>query len=323
MTQLITLDAYLEQLQSPHTRESFSSILDKPYIVVEASSDLTLDPDIGDPILPNCPVIGLGDQNVDTVVDLYAHDEPTLRQILNNISKQPLACTVLVQLLRHNERSSVADGLLAESLAYSNLQQSTGFQTWLSQREHLESKPDTHSPLLIERFNNTLILTLNRPHVHNAYNEKLKDALCEALQIALEDPQISSMVIKANGRSFCAGGDLTEFGIAQDAALAHLSRTTRSASALLSHLNCHTTAELHGACIGAGIELPAFFNHISAKANTFFMLPEIAMGLVPGAGGTVSIPARIGRHHTAFMAITSQRIGVETALNWGLIDEIL
>ncbi|NOX50897.1 MAG: enoyl-CoA hydratase/isomerase family protein [Gammaproteobacteria bacterium] len=323
MTELITLDAYLEQLQSPHLGESFSSILDKPYIVVEASNDLTLDPGIIDPLLPNCPVIGLGDQTVDTIVDLYARDETTLHQILSTISKQPLACTLLVQLLRHNVRSSVADGLLAESLAYSALQHSTGFQTWLSQRGHLESKPDTHSPLVVDRFNNTLVLTLNRPHVHNAYNEALKDALCEALQIALIDPQISSLLMKGNGDSFCAGGDLTEFGTAQDAALAHLSRMARSAGALLSNSNCHTTAELHGACIGAGIEIPAFANHISAKTNTYFVLPEIAMGLVPGAGGTVSIPARIGRHRTAFMAITSQRIGVETALDWGLIDEIL
>ena len=74
--------------------------------------------------------------------------------------------------------------------------------------------------------------------------------------------------------------------------------------------------------IGAGIELPAFTSHITAAAGSFFQLPEVAFGLVPGAGGTVSLPRRIGRQRTAWLALTTRRIDAETALAWGLVDSL-
>ena len=79
---------------------------------------------------------------------------------------------------------------------------------------------------------------------------------------------------------------------------------------------------VHGACIGAGIELPAFAGRISAHPDTLFQLPELAMGLLPGAGGCVSIPRRIGRHRTAYMVFLGERFNAQQALSWGLIDAI-
>jgi len=169
---------------------------------------------------------------------------------------------------------------------------------------------------------NTLTLILNRPHAHNAYNTELKDALCAALQVAHADASIGEVLLRGNGPSFSAGGDLSEFGSVTDAGAAHLSRTTRSAGALLAGLPCVTSAKLHGACIGAGIELPAFTKHISAHPDSFFQLPEVAMGLIPGAGGTVSVLKRSGRQRTAWLAITNERLDAQTALAWGLVDEL-
>ena len=100
-------------------------------------------------------------------------------------------------------------------------------------------------------------------------------------------------------------------------------RIPRSAGALIFRLRERIEVHVHGACIGAGIELPAFAARIKARPDAFFQLPEVAMGLIPGAGGSVSILPRIGRHRLAFMALTSQRIDVETALSWGLVDEIV
>ncbi|MEQ8692270.1 MAG: enoyl-CoA hydratase-related protein, partial [Pseudomonadales bacterium] len=67
---------------------------------------------------------------------------------------------------------------------------------------------------------------------------------------------------------------------------------------------------------------PAFADHVSARDDSYFQLPEIAMGLVPGAGGTVSISARIGRQRTNWLAISNQRLDAPTALAWELIDAI-
>ncbi len=74
--------------------------------------------------------------------------------------------------------------------------------------------------------------------------------------------------------------------------------------------------------MGAGIELAAFARQVAAREDAFFQLPEVAMGLVPGAGGTVSIPQRIGRQRTAYLALSGLRVDADIAHRWGLIDEI-
>jgi enoyl-CoA hydratase/carnithine racemase len=79
---------------------------------------------------------------------------------------------------------------------------------------------------------------------------------------------------------------------------------------------------LHGACVGAGIELPAYAHRVVAAPDTRILLPEVAMGLIPGAGGTVSIPRRIGRWRTLFLALSGDAVDAATALSWGLVDAI-
>jgi enoyl-CoA hydratase/carnithine racemase len=82
------------------------------------------------------------------------------------------------------------------------------------------------------------------------------------------------------------------------------------------------TVELHGACFGSGIELPAFAGRVIAAPDTSIALPELGLGLVPGAGGTVSLPCRIGRHRTAWLALSGRAIDASTALAWGLVDDV-
>ena len=80
---------------------------------------------------------------------------------------------------------------------------------------------------------------------------------------------------------------------------------------------------VHGACVGAGLELPAFGRRVVAAEDSYFVLPEVGMGLVPGAGGTASVPRRIGRQRTAWLALSGERIDAETALDWGLVDDLV
>jgi enoyl-CoA hydratase/carnithine racemase len=79
---------------------------------------------------------------------------------------------------------------------------------------------------------------------------------------------------------------------------------------------------VHGPCVGAGVELPAFAGTVTAARGTTFTLPEVAMGLIPGAGGTVSIPRRVGRWRALYLALTGSTIDAATALSWGLIDGV-
>ena len=133
---------------------------------------------------------------------------------------------------------------------------------------------------------------------------------------------IEEVVLSGEGASFCSGGDLDEFGSFPDPAVAHAIRTTRSPAMLIARLAHRVRVEVHGACIGAGAELPAFAGRVVAAPDAVFQLPEVAMGLVPGAGGTASIPRRIGRQRTAELVLSGRRIDAETALRWGLVDEL-
>ncbi len=80
--------------------------------------------------------------------------------------------------------------------------------------------------------------------------------------------------------------------------------------------------QAHGACIGAGVEVAAAAAHLTARPGAFFRLPEVSMGLIPGAGGTASVPRRIGRQRACYMAISGVDIDLDTALAWGLVDAV-
>jgi enoyl-CoA hydratase/carnithine racemase len=150
----------------------------------------------------------------------------------------------------------------------------------------------------------------------------MRDALCEGLALALADETQGDVLLDGAGPSFSSGGDLDEFGTLPDPAHAHAIRATRSPAALLAALAPRVTAQVHGACVGAGAELPAFAARVVARADAWFQLPELALGLIPGAGGTVSLPRRIGRQRTAWLALSGERIDAATALRVGLVDEV-
>ena len=170
------------------------------------------------------------------------------------------------------------------------------------------------------REGDALSVVLNRPARHNAFGRAVRDGLIEAIELAESDPSIRSVTLSGNGRSFCSGGDLDEFGTATDLSAAHLVRLQQSAGHAVHRIADRVRVVVHGACVGAGIEVPAFASRIEARDGSWFLLPELSMGLVPGAGGTVSITRRIGRWRTAYMALLGQRIDLETALAWGLVD---
>ncbi|MDE0578560.1 MAG: enoyl-CoA hydratase/isomerase family protein, partial [bacterium] len=164
--------------------------------------------------------------------------------------------------------------------------------------------------------------TLNRPERHNAFSAEMRDGLVEQLRAAWADPTLDGIVLDGTGPTFCSGGDLAEFGTTPDPGTAHRVRSVRSAAFWIDRLAAKTRAMVHGTCVGAGVELPAYAHDVAAHPDTTFRLPEVAMGLVPGAGGTVSIARRIGRQRLGYFALTNTEIDTTTALSWGLIDRI-
>ncbi|MGW0830510.1 enoyl-CoA hydratase/isomerase family protein [Streptomyces prunicolor] len=245
----------------------------------------------------------------------------TARQLGHLVESRPAASVALVQVLRMGGGLSVPDRLILESLAYSTLQGGVDFQAWLAAVPRRAPRP-AETPVRLDRDGARLSITLDRPWVRNAFDAATRDALCEALQVAVADPSIGRVDLYGNGPAFCSGGDLAEFGTSRDPAQAHHVRVQRSPGALLHRCAPRVTAYLHGACVGAGIELAAFAGRVVAAPDTVIRLPEIGMGLIPGAGGTASIPVRVGRERTAYLALSGVALGAGEALRWGLVDEI-
>lgn len=325
----------LERLcQQPSSAANYSALTGQPLLLVDllehpvsAGQQQRLSA-----IVPrlSCPVIALANPDqtgpLTAAVDVVLASHREARPLINNIMQQPLTAMTLVQVLRHNENASIGDGLLAESLAYAMLQGSQEFKHYLATRPAPPQPAANPQPaVIVERLDQdqNLGLTLNRPEQHNAYSAAMRDALFEGLQLVADDPGINKAIIRGAGPCFCSGGALEEFGLTENISTAHAIRCSRNVGLLLATLAERIECHLHKACIGSGIELPAFAGHITASANTFFHLPEITMGLIPGAGGTVSILRRIGRQRMAYLGLSAKRINAKTALAWGLIDEIV
>jgi enoyl-CoA hydratase/carnithine racemase len=232
----------------------------------------------------------------------------------------PQATLVLARVLRTTGGLTVPSALDVESLAYSTLLGGTEFRRWLEGRGLRPLPPTAAEPVLVTRSGDVLHVTLNRPARRNAYGRQLRDALVDALTVAELDDTVARVVLDGAGPSFCSGGDLDEFGTTPDLTTAHFVRTRAGAAVLLHRLAARTEVRLHGSCVGAGIELPAFAGRVLAHPAATFRLPEVGLGLIPGAGGTASIPRRIGRWRTLFAALSGEPIDAATALAWGLVD---
>lgn len=322
----------LEVCANPWGLDDYSPVTNHACLLIDLSRPLAAERgEVAAQVLMGlpCPTVGLGaapdvpqPRNMLAALDLVLESQDELPGLLRNIQSHPLAAATLVQLLRHNSQVGIEAGLLAESLAYGALQGSQEFRCFLAGRGTPKSNGD-ESPLLATRQGDILHITLNRPEKHNAYSAGMRDALYDALRWLEADATLERAEIRGAGSCFCTGGDLEEFGLASDPAQAHLVRMSRPVGLLMSRLAQRIECHVHRACIGSGIELPAFAGRVTATTDTFFQLPEVAMGLIPGAGGTVSILRRIGRQRMAYWVLSGRRIKAATALEWGLIDAIV
>jgi len=275
------------------------------------------------------PVIGIGTAGhslLEEGVDLLVEDDAELARVVSRIERNPMAAAVLVQVLRSVDCLDTWSALAIESLGYSTLQAGTEFSRWLTAERQVRPRryvPTREDLVLLERQGERLSIVLNSPDTRNSLSVAMRDSLTDAFKLVAMDDSISRVDVSGNGPCFSAGGDLGEFGSLLDPLDAHRARMLRMPARYLAPFGANYHFRLHGACIGAGIELPAFAGHLAATRDAFFQLPEVGMGLIPGAGGCVGISRRIGRRRTALMALLGERISAERALDWGLIDLIV
>lgn len=152
----------------------------------------------------------------------------------------------------------------------------------------------------------------------------MRDELYETLKLLRDDPNAKVAILKGSGeRGFCAGADLTEFGTAPSQVIAREVRWERDLWGLFHTQPKPIVAALHGYVIGSGIEIASLCDVRIAADNCKFRMPEVALGMVPAAGGTQTIPRLIGTSRTSEFILSNRVMEVGEARKIGLVDRVV
>jgi 3-hydroxyacyl-CoA dehydrogenase len=168
----------------------------------------------------------------------------------------------------------------------------------------------------LDRRGRVAVLTVNNPPV-NALSQHVRQGLDEGLKKAIADPAVSAIVITCAGRTFIAGADITEFGKPPVPPSLHtvLDVIERSAKPVI--------AAIHGTALGGGLEVTLACHYRVGVKDARFGLPEVKLGILPGAGGTQRLPRVVGVEKALSMMVSGDPIRADEALKHGLIDEIV
>lgn len=175
--------------------------------------------------------------------------------------------------------------------------------------------------ILVDIRGAVMLVTLNRPQALNALNEALIAELNEALLRAENDAGIGCTVITGSEKAFAAGADVKE--MAEKAYVdAYLSEFL-SGWTKISETRKPVIAAVSGFCLGGGLELAMMCDFIIASDTARFALPEITLGIMPGAGGTQRLPRAIGKAKAMDLVLTARMMGADEAERSGLVARIV
>jgi 3-hydroxyacyl-CoA dehydrogenase len=160
------------------------------------------------------------------------------------------------------------------------------------------------------------VITLNSPPV-NALSAKVREGLFEAFKAANANDAAKSIVLICEGRTFIAGADITEFGGAM------AGPGLPEVQAQIEDSPKPVVAAIHGTCLGGGLEVALCAHYRVAVPSAKLGLPEVALGLLPGAGGTQRLPRVVGPERALEMMTSGRHVGAKEALAGGLVDELV
>jgi len=180
-----------------------------------------------------------------------------------------------------------------------------------------------HRTIIFEKLGSVAHISLNRPDFLNAYNTRMRDEFSEALAAVQCDDEVRALIITGQGRAFCAGADLTEFGTAPSLASARRVRWQRDVWGQLNRLTVPTIAAVHGYCIGSGVEIMLLCDIRVTAEDTVFGMPEAHLGMMPAAGGSQTLPRNSGPSKALDLLLTGRGIGADEALEMRLVTRIV
>ncbi|HEV7634017.1 MAG TPA: 3-hydroxyacyl-CoA dehydrogenase NAD-binding domain-containing protein [Bradyrhizobium sp.] len=168
----------------------------------------------------------------------------------------------------------------------------------------------------LERHDVVAVITVNSPPV-NALSAAVRGGILDSMKQAIADPEVKAIVLTCAGRTFIAGADITEFGKPPKPPGLHevLSEMENSPKPIV--------AAIHGTALGGGLEVALACHFRVATKDARLGLPEVKLGLLPGAGGTQRLPRAVGPELAVKMIVGGDPIGASDALKNGLIEEII
>jgi enoyl-CoA hydratase/carnithine racemase len=166
-------------------------------------------------------------------------------------------------------------------------------------------------------------VTLNRPRVLNAYNVEMRDELFSVLQAIDDDPAIRVLVLRGAGRAFCSGGDVSEFGAAPSPLVARWVRWRRDVWGLLRSLDAVSVAAVHGHAAGSGLEMALMCDLVFLADDAVLSLPECSLGMIPGVGGTQTLPRAVGLGRALEIVLTGRRVDAREAVRIALANRVV
>jgi 3-hydroxyacyl-CoA dehydrogenase len=168
----------------------------------------------------------------------------------------------------------------------------------------------------LDRRGRVAVLTVDNPPV-NALSQHVRQGLHEGVKQTIADPAVSAIVIVCAGRTFIAGADITEFGKPPAAPGLH------EVLDLIEGSSKPVVAAIHGTALGGGLEVTLACHYRVGVKDARFGLPEVKLGLLPGAGGTQRLPRVVGVEKGLSMMVSGDPIRADEALKAGLIDEVV
>lgn len=172
------------------------------------------------------------------------------------------------------------------------------------------------SQVYYERHQSLAVIRINNPPV-NALSHSVREGILHALEEALADDRISAIGLLCEGRTFIAGADIREFS--QPPQAPSLPEVTNAIEASEKPV----IALIHGTALGGGLEIALASHYRLATKGARFGMPEVNLGLIPGAGGTQRLPRLVGVPLAIEMIVHGRKIDAEQACASGLVDEIL
>ena len=178
--------------------------------------------------------------------------------------------------------------------------------------------------IILSKTGDVAEIALNRPRVLNAYNMQMRDDMSQALEAVQDDPDVRCVLLRGEGeRAFCTGADLTEFGTAPSRVIARQVRWERDVWGQFLSLDKPIVAALHGYVIGSGIEMAMLCDIRIASDDAVFGLPEAALGMLPAAGGSQTIPRTVGRSRALEALLSNERMDAAKVLDIGLVHRVV